>query len=358
MEGTRYAVDVERGGQPTTQSLTLTNAGDQQVKFLGGGPGMPGLILVGRACAPLERPLTRQTKTRDSTLLKPLDFLCGFAQNSPIGQAIPKGKTGSMMKRSHQLALAFAILAAGLFMGGKAAAAPSATASYSLNMVTFLPRANSNSGSSVAMVDHDDGRELLNGFKVWASLFVQTEIGAFHMNSNLTGNKGGSASCELNGSFSDTVTVNTKKGSSLLSGMVRLSGQVHGGTYGGGARHGGDISLKITVHNHGSAAHPKNTNTILTYYDGWGDSQIDLAPLVAQTVSVDKSDRLTITATQTIKAHAISEGGYVFDLANFHETSHFYIDSLAADLILTSDSGHNYSSPRNAAGHQTWALYE
>ena len=51
LAGTRYAVDVERGGAPTTQSLTLVNTGEEPLTFTGGAPGTPGLALSGRCAA-------------------------------------------------------------------------------------------------------------------------------------------------------------------------------------------------------------------------------------------------------------------------------------------------------------------
>ena len=51
VEGTPYAVDVEHGGQPTTQTLTLTNTGDQILTFTGGDVAMPGLKITGAAAA-------------------------------------------------------------------------------------------------------------------------------------------------------------------------------------------------------------------------------------------------------------------------------------------------------------------
>ncbi len=260
----------------------------------------------------------------------------------------------------HRIALVLVIPVLGSFMTVGAAAAPSVNASYSLNMLTFQPLGDSKTASSNAMVAYDNGRELLEGFKVWAGLYVDTSVGAFRMYSSLTGSKGGSTTCEMRGTFTDTVTVNTKKGSSLLSGMVRLSGNVHC-TINGSGMHGGDIALRITIHNSGSAAKPKNIDTILTYFDGWGDSQIDLAPLVAQSVAVDKYDRLQITAVQTIKAHVFSEGApinsYSFEVANFHETSLFHIDALTSDLELISESSHDYSTPRTAVDGRAWLLY-
>jgi hypothetical protein len=41
------AVDVEKNGQPTTQTLTLTNSGDAPLTFTGGDAGTPGLALNG-----------------------------------------------------------------------------------------------------------------------------------------------------------------------------------------------------------------------------------------------------------------------------------------------------------------------
>jgi hypothetical protein len=50
MEGSIWAVDVARGGAPTTRSLTLINTGQLPLNFTGGATGTPGLALGGR-CA-------------------------------------------------------------------------------------------------------------------------------------------------------------------------------------------------------------------------------------------------------------------------------------------------------------------
>ena len=47
LKGTRYAVDVERGGAPTTRTLTLTNAGVASLVFTGGDAATPGLTITG-----------------------------------------------------------------------------------------------------------------------------------------------------------------------------------------------------------------------------------------------------------------------------------------------------------------------
>ena len=49
-QGTPYAVDVKRGGAPTTRTLTLINAGDLPLAFTGGDAATPGLAITGR-CA-------------------------------------------------------------------------------------------------------------------------------------------------------------------------------------------------------------------------------------------------------------------------------------------------------------------
>ena len=51
LEGSGRAVDVEKGGAPTTQSLTLTNTGELPLTFTGGATGTPGLALTGRCAA-------------------------------------------------------------------------------------------------------------------------------------------------------------------------------------------------------------------------------------------------------------------------------------------------------------------
>ena len=51
LEGTRWAVDVERGGAPTTQSLTLSNTGGTTLTFTHGAAATPGLALAGPAAA-------------------------------------------------------------------------------------------------------------------------------------------------------------------------------------------------------------------------------------------------------------------------------------------------------------------
>jgi predicted outer membrane repeat protein len=48
---TRWAVDVEKGGAPTTQTLTLANAGEKPLTFTAGGPATPGLALAGADAA-------------------------------------------------------------------------------------------------------------------------------------------------------------------------------------------------------------------------------------------------------------------------------------------------------------------
>ena len=47
LKGTRYAVDVERGGAPTTRTLTLTNAGSDSLVFTEGDAATPGLAITG-----------------------------------------------------------------------------------------------------------------------------------------------------------------------------------------------------------------------------------------------------------------------------------------------------------------------
>ena len=47
LKGTRYAVDVERGGAPTTRTLTLTNAGSNSLLFTTGDAATPGLTITG-----------------------------------------------------------------------------------------------------------------------------------------------------------------------------------------------------------------------------------------------------------------------------------------------------------------------
>ena len=51
LEGSGRAVDVEKGGAPTTQTLTLTNTGELPLTFTGGATGTPGLALTGRCAA-------------------------------------------------------------------------------------------------------------------------------------------------------------------------------------------------------------------------------------------------------------------------------------------------------------------
>jgi hypothetical protein len=61
---------------------------------------------------------------------------------------------------------------------------------------------------------------------------------------------------------------------------------------------------------------------------------------------------------QTLKAHALSPGGYVFDVANYKNTSRFYIDPQTAGFSVAADSGHNYKTPRRNAVEGNWAVYE
>ena len=51
LEGTRWAVDVTRGGAPTTQTLTLSNTGETTLTFTHGAAATPGLALAGPAAA-------------------------------------------------------------------------------------------------------------------------------------------------------------------------------------------------------------------------------------------------------------------------------------------------------------------
>lgn len=262
------------------------------------------------------------------------------------------------MKLLGKLTLALAMLAPGWIMSANAAS-PTVTAKSSLKVLTVTARDKSDSGTfpgkKIASITDQAERTFLDGFLAHGDLYIQAEMGSIHMSTNCTGNKGGSGQCELTGTFTDTITVNSKNS---LNGFLKLSGKVNGHADGGGNTHGGDISFKITVHNSGSAAHPKSIDTMMTYFDGWGDSKIDLAPLVEQKVAVEKSDRLSISAVQTLKAHAISmQNSYVFDVAYYHDTSHFYIDCLTSGFSLTADSGHNYSRPSNAV-EDIWTLYE
>lgn len=65
-EGTPYAVDVERSGKPTTQTLTITNTGNAPLTFTGGATGTPGVAITGRHAADFK--VDSATSATSSTL--------------------------------------------------------------------------------------------------------------------------------------------------------------------------------------------------------------------------------------------------------------------------------------------------
>ncbi|TFH66670.1 MAG: hypothetical protein E4G90_02350 [Gemmatimonadales bacterium] len=171
---------------------------------------------------------------------------------------------------------------------------------------------------------------------------------------------GGSSDSSLKAEFHDTLTANITGSNPTLDQVARFRFLVHGATDGGGVKRGGNINLKITIHNSGTSWKPKNITTTMTYIDGWGFSLIEPSKTPPTELPLSNNDRLAIDAVQTLDEFAYSDttSGYTYDLADFGETIHFYIDPKTSELSLTSASGHNYSSPPTAVQTDAWALYE
>ncbi|HNY28488.1 MAG TPA: hypothetical protein PKH31_14015, partial [Candidatus Sumerlaeota bacterium] len=230
-----------------------------------------------------------------------------------------------------------------------AAGSASVTASYDLKATTFPPLAGSDSGSlpgeDYASVSTQIDRTI-EDFHVSASPYVLTEMGKIHMYSQCATKKGG-VNVKLTATFHDNVVVNLKSGNEVIQKLIMFHAFLEGTKDGGGELRSGNLDLEITIVNTGSAKKPKNITTKMTFADSWGISLIDPHKTPPVELNLNHGDRLTIDAKQELTAWVQSpNAGYVYDLADFGNTTHLFIDPLDADVSLVAESGHDYRAPR------------
>jgi hypothetical protein len=235
------------------------------------------------------------------------------------------------------------------FSGTARAVSPSVTASYDLKATTFMPLAGSDSGSfpgkdyaSVSTEIERSGED----FHVSASPYVLTEMGKIHMYSQCAARKG-AVDVTLTSTFHDNVVVNLKSGNEVIQKLIMYHAFLEGKKDGSGGLRSGSLELEITIVNTGSVKKPKSVTTKMTFADSWGISLITPHKTPPVELNLNHGDRLTIDAKQELTAWVQSpDAGYVYDLAEFGNTTHLYIDSQDPDVSLVAESGHDYRAPR------------
>ncbi len=252
------------------------------------------------------------------------------------------------MSRIRMFSLVAVLFALGL-SGSVRAASPSVTASYDLKATSFYPLAASDSGSfpgkDYASVSTQIDRTI-EDFHVSASPYVLTEMGKIHMYSQCATRKGG-VTVKLTSTFHDNVVANLKSGNEVIQKLIMYHAFLEGKKDGAGEMRSGSLDLEITIVNTGSAKKPKNITTIMTFADSWGISLIDPHKTPPVELNLNHGDRLTIDAKQNLSVFIDSpNAGYAYDIADFGNTTHLFIDPLDADVSLVAESGHDYRAPR------------
>jgi len=235
------------------------------------------------------------------------------------------------------------------FSGAVRSASPSVTASYDLKAIGFEPLAGSDSGSfpgkTYASVSENIEKSI-EDFHVSASPYVLTEMGKIHMYSQCAARKAG-VDVKLTATFHDNVVVNLKSGNETIQKLIMYHAFLEGKKDGSGGLRSGSLELDITIVNTGSAKKPKNITTKMTFADSWGISLIEPHKTPPVELNLNHGDRLTIAANQELTVWIQSpDAGYVYDLADFGNTTHLFIDPLDADVSLVAESGHDYRAPR------------
>ncbi|HPS02886.1 MAG TPA: hypothetical protein PLA90_15210, partial [Candidatus Sumerlaeota bacterium] len=253
------------------------------------------------------------------------------------------------MLRLRMFLFTVVLLTLGFSGSVRAAGSASVTASYDLKATTFPPLAGSDSGSlpgeDYASVSTQIDRTI-EDFHVSASPYVLTEMGKIHMYSQCATKKGG-VNVKLTATFHDNVVVNLKSGNEVIQKLIMFHAFLEGTKDGGGELRSGNLDLEITIVNTGSAKKPKNITTKMTFADSWGISLIDPHKTPPVELNLNHGDRLTIDAKQELTAWVQSpNGGYTYDIANFGNTTHLFIDSLDPDVSLVAESGHDYRAPQ------------
>jgi hypothetical protein len=236
-----------------------------------------------------------------------------------------------------------------LFLRSRSVGSPSVTASYDLKAIGFEPLAGSDSGSfpgkTYASVSENIEKSI-EDFHVSASPYVLTEMGKIHMYSQCAARKAG-VDVKLTATFHDNVVVNLKSGNETIQKLIMYHAFLEGKKDGSGGLRSGSLELDITIVNTGSAKKPKNITTKMTFADSWGISLIEPHKTPPVELNLNHGDRLTIAANQELTVWIQSpDAGYVYDLADFGNTTHLFIDPLDADVSLVAESGHDYRAPR------------